>query len=57
MGKVILPKASYETARVAIMGIDPFYHPHFSHLAPRYRNEFFKPAIERLNGVSTDFEM
>ena len=27
MGKVILPKASYETARVAIMGIDPFLSP------------------------------
>ena len=34
---VILQKASFETARVDIMGIDPFYHPpfidRFSHLA------------------------
>ena len=32
---VILQKASFETARVDIMGIDPFYHPpsidRFSH--------------------------
>ena len=41
---VILQKASYETARVGIMGIDPFYHPHFvagfdrfSHLARSMR--------------------
>ena len=34
---VILQKASFETARVDIMGIDPFYHPpsidRFSHVA------------------------